>query len=430
MRGQSTQPSRRRALHGVLWLTLLISFCGAPASAPVIPALEFAGADLPYVLKRLSAEAGLQLLLDEIRIGSETEGILGLHRVDRDFKAGPLRDALDQLRRESGASFSYEVRDSVLIVQNAQAVAREAAASPSFDRESFPRASLNVDLKQLIAWISEQAPGTYLRLGGRRGQPLLQKVQLEIPEGANVIDVLAEYAGAIKRDLRLRRAGQRVRGEPSLVVASTLDIQNSQTEARRTPEHVQPKSVVWSLAQVEARAGIPLCILDRALLFDARGSLTYQRRVDRGWALDEALVHLASHGDERPPDYVASKQDGSVLIRTQVFEAAPASAREFLNQKVAGGSFRGSLPELARRLNASLAASSAQVLSAGEIVKDDSSASIELSDGMTVLDALLVFAKATGRGWTLTLRNLELPGLAEKATWDGAYLAPLREPGA
>lgn len=396
---------------------------------PVIPALEFAGADLPYVLKRLSAEAGMQLLLDEIRIGSETAGILGLHRVDRDFKAGPLRDALDQLRRESDDSFSYEIRGTVLIVQNAQAAAREAAASPSFDRESFPRASLNVDLNQLIAWISEQAPGTYLRLGGRRGQPLLQKVQLEIPEGANVIDVLAEYAGAIERNLTLRRAGQRVRGEPSLVVASTLDIQNVQTEVRRTPQHSQPKSVVWSLAQVEARAERPLCILDRALLFDGRGSLAYPRRVDRGWPLDEALVHLASHGDERPPDYVASKEDGLVLIRTRVFEAAPASARDFLNRNVERGTFHGSLPELARRLNASLAASGDQVLSAGEIVKDDPSATIEMTDGMTVLDALLMFAKATGRGWTLTLRNLELPGLAEKATWDGAYLAPLREWG-
>ena len=198
MKTSKAHPSKHASSSGLLRLAgllvlLLLSACHDPG--PQIPAPRFAGSDLPYVLQRRAGEAELPLLLDEVRIGSETRGRLGLVRVADRFGPGPLQRAIDRLREASDSSFTYQIREDVLIVQNTRAAA--AAAGASFDPEGFAATRLRVDLKQLLAWIAEQAPGTYLRLGARRGQPVPQTVELEIEQGASVIDVLAAYGAAI-----------------------------------------------------------------------------------------------------------------------------------------------------------------------------------------------------------------------------------------
>ena len=112
--------------------------------------------------------------------------------------------------------------------------------------------------------------------------------------------------------------------------------------------------------------------------------------------------------------------------------AVPATiflATAFLDHTLPAGHFQGTLPELARHINASLAGADSGLLSAGEMLAEDPAVALEMAPGTTVLDALVAFARASGRGWNLTLRNLELPGAAENARWSGAYLTPLSEWG-
>ena len=200
-------------------------------------------------------------------------------------------------------------------------------------------------------------------------------------------------------------------GAADLVVASTLDILDRQDVPQRVPAGASRKSLTGSLGEVAARTGVPLCVLDRALLFDARGSLAYPRRVDRGWPIDEVLRLLALRGDNQPPDFTTHPDDGLFLIRSRHYDAAAVA---FLEHQLAAETFRGSLPDLAEKINASLFSAEAKLLSAGEIWHEDASVRLEIAEGASVLEVLLGFARKSGRGGNLTLRDLSLPGLARE----------------
>ena len=212
--------------------------------------------------------------------------------------------------------------------------------------------------------------------------------------------------------MRFASAARRVAGAADLVVASTLDILDRQDIPQRVPSGASRKSLAGSLGEVEARTGVPLCVLDRALLFDARGSIAYPRRVERSWPIDEVLRLLALRGDDQPPDFTTHPDDGLFLIRTRHYDTAAPETVAFLEHQLAAETFRGSLPDLAEQINASLFSAEEKLLSAGEIWHKDASVRLEIAEGASVLEVLLGFARKRGRGGNLTLRDLPLPGLA------------------
>ena len=391
-----------------------------------IPALRFAGVDLVYALRRVAGEAGLLLVLDEIRPDGATAQDLGFERVDTDLEPGPAERALETLRRASEGAFHYRIEEGLLIVRSIASLDEQTF----LDREILPAASIEVDFNGMVDWIMARAPDALLLRGARRGQPVFKRVALDIPERSSVMDVFLIYARAVESGLRIRRAGYPLPdGRRDLVVANTVGLWESLRDPVPVPDIRQAPSIIYALAQVaERNPGVVLCVFDRSILMDNRGTLNFTSKVDRGLPLEQALSAIADQGTNHPADFRWLREDGVIKVQARMYGSLQ-TGRGLMAEKLHGGRFRGSLGGLVRWLNANRMLPSPKLLLGGEVVPGAELAEIEMADGSTVEQALTQFALATGQGIVVVVKDSPTQAEPLRGTWSGAWVSRLVEWG-
>lgn len=427
-RWRERRHARRRAgaALGAL-LALAMTDCGAQPEPPrdavgQVAALRFAGVDLIYALQRLAGEAGLLLVLDEVRPRGLIGEDLALERVDLDLPAGPIEDALARLQEV--AKFDFEIEDGVLLVHSSRSLEERSA----LDAHRLPGVQLEVDFPGLLRWIGQTTPDAYLHMGARRGQPVYRRVALQVEPGTSVFDLLVDFSRAVGAGLRIRRAGYKLEGHDDRVVATTVGMLSALDEPQPAPPTRSSRGITWALANLEDRSGVPICVIDRSALLDLRGSLNYIQKIDRGLPLDAALDAIAWRGSDVDADFTWERLDGVVRVRSRHFDYY-LTGRDLLDERLEAGVFEGSLAELARWINGHRREPSSKVLAGGEILDSAPRARIEIADGTRVEDALIQFAAAAGEGWSLVVRDSVSPVQPMENTWAGAYLSRLADWG-
>ena len=411
--------------------------CGAreqaePTSGRVIPALRFAGADLVYAVRRVGGEAGLLVVVDEIRpktIGWED---LGFERVDLDVPAGPVEDALDALREAVSGAFDYRIDGDLLLMRSVLTFDQQTV----LDEGILPAASIEVDLFGLLKFVRAVVPNATMRMGTIIGQPALKKVKIEVAEGSSILELLSAYARGVPSGIHIRRAGYHFQGETGLppepgkkfVVSNTIGLWKSLDDPAPLPINRQIPSAIWALASVSERTETPILVLDRSLMLDNVGSLSYTNRDDPGFELvEEAVDQIRQGGGERYV-YAFSRQGDVVKIETHHYSAY-LPGLELMEDRVRGGTFEGTLGELVRWLNANRKGDSAKLLTGGEISADAAVAKIEIAEDSSVTDVLVQFAESSREGINVVLRDSRSPRAPIEGTWSGAFVTRLSEWG-
>ncbi len=426
----------RRALLAVLTCgNLALAGCGAedpqtqeraeqPSPQPVSE-LRFAGVDLVYALRRVAAEANVLLALDEIQSDPLVPD-LARFRVDLDLPAGPLEVALDVLKSRTQA-FEYRISDNLLYVRSRMALTTRTA----MDIEDLPATQLKADFEGLVRWILQVRPRSYLTPTRVAGEPLFRVVELEVPENSSVLDVLTRYAKAVKRGWRIRRAGQRVTDSQGRagIVASSLELWPPLRRTNRPPSGRMKTSTLSALASVSERTGTPICIKDRSILGNARGSLDFIMLRDGGRPLEVTLRSLAEPSGGSNLDSYEWERDGELVRITTREYLYYLPGQDLMRDTLKAGDFEGTLAELARWINENRAAPPRKVLMGGEIVRDAPRGRLAIEEGATVEDALTAFARSSGRGWVVVILDARTPQDSAKPlppnAWRGAYLMSL-----
>lgn len=391
----------------------------------LIPELRFAGVDLIYALRRVAGEADVLLVLDEIRPQDASLQDLGFERIDIDLPAGPIQQALETLRGEVQGAFDYRLEDNILVVRSIKSLKAET----SLDKTLLPAGTLTVNFKELVNWIYATVPGSLLRIGSRIGQPVYKKVTLEIPPNTSVMDLFLMYAKAVDSGLRIRRAGYMYKdGQNDKVVANTLGMWIKLDKPVLLLRSRMARSAIWTLAEIESRTGTPITVIDRSVMNDNRGVLNFSNRLDPKTPVEDAVDLLSGATEDTPGDYGWVNDDGVIKIKTHLF-LYYLPGRDLLDEKVNGGSFEGTLAELTRWLNANRKNPSPKVLMAGEIDPTQKRGTIEVEDGTRVEDVLYQFARASGQGWVVVIKDSTSPLQPLTNTWAGAWVTPLEEWG-
>lgn len=391
---------------------------------PSIPALRFAGVDLIYALRRVAAEAGLLLALDEIQPGGVSPD-LARFRIDTDLEGGPVQNALQELKRQTG-SFYFKISDNVLYVRSQRSLDEKTG----LDTRDLPGGTLKGDIEAIVKWIMQNRPNSFLKVKRVRGEPIFRVVEIDVPEKSSVLDLLLTYAEKADRGWHIRRAGQRTTDSQGrlAIIANTLALWPSLDEANPLPRFLKNDSIVASLASVSKRTGTPICVTDVSALGDFRGWLEFGQRADPQTPARQAVRAMAWGGEDTEDEiYSWEWLDGIIRVNSRLYEQR-LPGQELLNGTLKGGHFEGTLPELARWLNRNRTAPSETFLMAGEITEQGPAASLEIARGKTVEDALLEFARASNAGWILVIVEdppARQPGSTPPHAWTGAYLMPI-----
>jgi hypothetical protein len=389
-----------------------------PRYSPV-PELRFAGSDLVYVFRRVAAEGGVLLALDELRPLDRTEDLRLLH-VDVDLPGGTLEGALDALQEQVGG-FEYSLLENRLLYVRSYRVKESKTA---LDRKDLPGGTFEGDLQGLGDWLLEVQPEAFLRVHLERGHPVGPPVEMVVPKGSSALDALLLYAQASGVGWRLRRAGQHVSDSEAelVVVATEVTPWKPLDAAHHTPSIRMEGSMVQAFADIEVRLGTPICVIDPSPLYGNRGTL------DRAFGIDPALpIEHALDDLSQQAGYVFrwEKGGGLYVVWAEGFDRFPWLG-DILKEELRGGEFRGTLFELTRWLNTNRRPSSDRDIVGGEIVPGLPAASISVREGATVGEVLFEFARQTNRGWYLVIYDRLDP---EKQTegWRGAFLSELVE---
>jgi hypothetical protein len=388
-----------------------------------VPALRFGGADLVYVLRRLAAEAGLLLALDEIRPLAVSEDLAAIF-VDADLPSGTIERALRLLQRDVGG-FDYEFYPGVLYVRSRL----ELEADTGIDRKELPGGTFEGDLMGLGEWIQRTRPGTYFSVHLERGHPAGPRVRMQVPPQSSVLDVLLLYARESGVGWRMRRAGQVVERTPerTVIVASEVQPWKPLPIPRNTAPIRQEESLLQAIARVSLRSEIPYCVLDAAPLFVPRGTLDLTSGIDSGARPREALEQLShSHTPGDAPPYRWEALDGVVKIRVEGLDRLPALA-EMLHVPLPGGTFEGSLAELARWLSAQLRERTDYRVVGGEIALSAPRGRITVAPNTTVEEVLVAFTRASGGSSYAVVYDRQRPDAPVPEPWHGAFLSQLSE---
>ncbi len=395
-----------------------------PAQLHVVPALRFAGVNLIYALRRVAAEAKLLLALDELQprdLGPD----LDRFRVDVDLPAGPVQEALGELKAQTG-TFDFRLSDDVIYVRSALSLQQ----TTGFDVKDLPAAELKVNIEELVRWIMMNRKSSYLKVKRVRGEPIFRVVELNVPEKSSVLNVLLMYAKKAHRGWRIRRAGQ-VTHDPQGrlgIIANTVALWGPLDEPNKLPRARMDDSIVAALASVSQRTKTPICITDASPLGNFRGWLDYGRKTDPQMDARESVGTLAWPGVTASGDHFAWETlDGIIRVNSQ-FYTRLLPGQDLLNDAVKGGRFDGTLPELARWLNQNRAKPSPNVLMGGEITGDGPTARLQIAAGSTVESVLQDFARASGAGWNLVIIEPDPDSASAEShpnAWVGAFLTPL-----
>jgi hypothetical protein len=419
------------------WIALLLIAAVAVGGAgcrkkqePVsttVPALRFAGVDLEYALERLVTEAGWILCLDEISPKDQSPD-LALVRVDLDLPAGSLEAALRVLRDKVGG-FDYELNDGVVYVRSNMVI----DAKTPLDLPLLSGTKFHGELGELTKYIMLKHPSSFIvtnySQGGFAGPP----VTIDIPDKSSVKDALMDYARTAKAGWKIRRGGQMTRdvsGAPA-IIGTTVSPIGPRKGTSRLPQGYNKLSGTAALADMTARLQTPILVYDRTILQDVRGILNLVLKTDPKQPLHEGLDTLGASGfGPANWHYHWREEDGLPVVRTNHFLFF-LRGRDILSAPLLGGEFEGSLPELARWINAHQKSPNGEVLMGGEIADGLPRAKLKIESGETVHDALVQFAKASGVSPYVLVLDMANPISHElinnPRAWSGAYLQDLSE---
>jgi hypothetical protein len=380
---------------------------------------------LVYALRRVAGEASLPLALDELRPFAGGEG-LSSRWVDLDLRAGTAEQALRGLQQHVGG-FTHEFRHGLIHVRTAV----KPGVDTGIDRKEIGDGTFEGDLKGLGAWVQSVRPNTFLGVHLEVGHPVGPNVKLRVPANSSVLDVLLLYAKESGVGWRLRRAGQRfpVSTHQTAIISTEVQPWKALTEPHHTAPFRQHGSMIQSLGQIAARTGATICVIDAAPLLLNRGTLDHALGADAGFTLEKTLNELAAmHMPNSPPNMTWQQLDGITFVRAEALDRFPI-LEETLKDQLSEGEFHGSLPELGRWISHRLAETSGRRIAAGEIVPDGPRARLHVEPGTTVEQLLLDFARATGQGWYLVIRDRRKKGSPHPRPWHGAYLSDVLEWG-
>ena len=401
-----------------------------------VPALRFAGVDLKYALRRVAGSAGLPILIDELNpppeaLKGQVQGMgqdIRAERVDIDLPAGDLGTALEALF-EVAPGFDYRVERGLMIVRSQRVLATRTA----LDFKDLPAASLEADFHEMIKWVMQNRPFTFLATGGALGHPTGLKVKFEIAEKSSVLEAIAEFARASKKSMLIRRAGYPIEVGPQgpkqvSIASTTVEMMDELLQPRLRSHWRERRGVTRDLAHLAKREKAVVCVNDRSLFFDHRGDLSFRQRGSAtGWQLAETLDALRAGRVGRDPSFTWDRNDKQVIrIRSYQFDNYP-TGREILAEELTAGRFDGSLPELTRWINKNRKRPSKKLLMGGEIQPGIPTAAIDIPDGMTVEELLYAFAAAAGDGWVYVVRDVRYPHQNVGRAWTGGYLTRLEE---
>ena len=171
-----------------------------------------------------------------------------------------------------------------------------------------------------------------------------------------------------------------------------------------------------------------MLVLDRSMLLDHVGSLSYTRRHDPELEPDESLEAISYQGEGVPPEYQWSRVGDVVVVETFLYSSY-LPGQDLMAEPVRGGTFEGTLGELVRWLNANRKSDSAKILMGGEISADAAVGKLEIAEDTTVSDVLLQFVENAREGVNVVLRDARSPRKPLEGTWSGAFISPLPEWG-
>ncbi len=399
-----------------------------------VPQLRFAGVDLMYSLRRVGGEAGVVVLIDELRVAGTQAEDLAIERVDLDLAAGDIRDALEALY-DAAPVFDYRVEDGLMLVRSRRVLGEPTA----LDVKDMPASKVEVDFRGLLAHIMQERPQTFLKMGSIVGLPARLKVPLEIKEGDSVLDVFVQFARKTQTGIRIRRAGYRVSDDLApgatpkgavLISATTVEMMKSLNKPRPLARWRNENGIVRGLAHMETRLGKPFIVRDRSLLQDNRGSLNFRQGKDSPrHPVQHVLNSIGTGKGGRRDKFSWTEDDAFLRIDSTSFDDFP-TGRVILSEELEPGLFEGTLAELTRWVNANRKDPSTKILMGGEIVAARPRAKIEIPAGMTVEELLYQFARETGEGWVYVVRDNRYPHQPVKmGTWTGAYLSRLQDWG-
>lgn len=398
----------------------------SPPSTYETKALQLAGVDLLYTFRRLAAESGMLLAVDELRAASGVPD-LEYFRVDIDIPAGPVNKALDLLKEATEDAFDYRIFDNVIYVRSRLSVTHETG----LDTKVLNGGHFEGHIDHLIQLIMRQHPSALIHSDNVRGAPQFRKISIDIPPKSSALDVLITYAKAAEFGWRIRRgAFQRRTTDGELgIAATTFELMDNLKAPERLSRFKTRLTATEAIADLAERTQTPIVIKDRSILGDIRSQLDLERRLDPQTAVTDSLEALAVTGPRRPELLNFSDRDGVYVVRSHAYTEQP-TGEAFLQEKLNAGKFTGTLPLLARWLVENRKEPSTRSFMAGENYDGMPEVSFEITDGQTIEDALMMFARKSGKGWVYIAFDNATPGyetIAERPkVWQGGFLAPLK----
>jgi hypothetical protein len=389
--------------------------------------LRFAGVDLEYALERVAAEAGVPLVLDQITPEDMTPD-LALYRVDLDLPAGPLDRVLGKLRENAGG-FDFTVSDGVIYARSQLSLAK---VTP-LDQPALAGGKFTGDLDGVTQLVMGQIPSSYITVNRVMGAPQSPKVEIQVADKSTVRDLLIAYARASKLNVVVRRAGHVVKDQSygTAIVGTTVEVRFPRKTTLRLPQIYARESTITAVADASARLKAPVVVLDRSVIMNTRGFLNLSAQKDPNLELAATLDDLGASGwgEDRWHFKWRSVNDVPVLESSRFLFFL--RGRDLLRSELLAGEFEGSLPELARWLNTHQRSPTGEVLMGGEIVEGAPRAKLTITPGMTVLDAVIAFVKASGVSANVAVLDMANPVTGKLGThpnaWRGAYLQDLAE---
>jgi len=428
----STRTSgHRTALALLLLLAALAPACGrgrkAESTAPMVPALRFAGVGLDYALERISTEAGWPVGIDEIQFEDQSPDF-GLTRVDIDLPAAPLDETMRRLRAAVGG-FDFALENGVLYVRsNLLVKTKTALDEPMMDGDTFEG-----DLRDLGRYVMRKHPSSFITVSYLVGGYKPPSAKFDIPSKSSVRDVFLAYSRASGSSWTIHRAGQFTRdakGQPS-IIGTTVEPTAPRKSISRVPPIYNKLSGCAALADASERLKRPFLVYDRSVLFDTRGVMNLVLQRDVAMPLEDLLNNLSQSGFGPASWHFRWRmEDGVPVIRTNAFLYF-LRGRDIFSAELLPGDFEGSLPEFARWVNTHQRHPSGEVLMGGEITDGMARGKVHAEAGQTVHDALVAFAKSSGVSPYVVVLEMQSPISNQMSqqphAWRGAFLQDLSE---
>ena len=249
----------------------------------------------------------------------------------------------------------------------------------------------------------------------------------------NAVEMLIQFARVSKLNWKMSRGGQVVNDpkQGASIVGTSVQLRNTRKSISRRPQIFNPMATIGALASCSSRLGVPLLVLDRSLFMNTRGFLNITLEREQKLPLKEDLDELAQSGWGPEKWHFKWKMDGDVPVIESRDYLDRLAGRDLLRMELLAGEFEGSLPELARWINAHMKARTTEVLMGGEIAEGQRRAKLTIAPGTTVQQALVAFAKSSGVSPYVLLLGPTNPISGKLLThpnaWRGAFVQDLSE---